>query len=249
MAVENVTVPPAGGDWRARMAVRGGRLTHAVAGSGFSVFGFLGAAVGMLFTLIYVLTGDGYDPSAGGRLVGGALLFVPMGFVLVGLLAGLPAQYAARSWLRTPSAAERRAAREAAEQAPTPEPDRVRPGGSWGEAYEGCAGSVTAFHAVERTLDDGPARDWFTEMGATLDHELAAALRLAGLGESLEAAGSEDAAGAVAERLQEARTALAGTVELATSTALDLRSHADLTDVRAQLDMLSQQAPNLRSDP
>ena len=231
------------------MAVRGGRLSHALAASGWVVLGGLGAACGVLVMLVYVLTGQEYSADLAGRVIGGLILFVPGGFVLFALLFGLPAQFAARSWLRTPSSAELEAVRAARADAPPDVPDGLREGVRWAEVFAGCARSVTAFHTVVRTLDDGPAREWFTEVGETLDGELDEALRLARLGETLEAADAPHAGTAdeVAERLQHARVGFADTTEEAARTALAIGPRADLTAVRAQLDMLAAQVPVLRS--
>lgn len=243
-------VPTLAGTWRERMAVRGGPVSHALAASGWVVFGLFGAVVGALVTVVYVLTGQEYSSDLAGRVIGGVLLFVPMGAVLFGLLFGLPTQYAARSWLRTPSRTELAAVRAARAAAPPDVPDGLRAGSRWAEVFAGCAGSVTAFHTVVRTLDDGPAREWFTGIGATLDRELDEALRLARVGEGLEASDGSGGGTAdeVAERLRQARAAFAETTDRAARTALDLGPRSDLTAVRAQLDMLAAQVPVLRSD-
>lgn len=229
------------------MPVRGGRVTHAVAASGWSVLGGVGAVLGLVITLLYVLSGGDADSTVEGRVVGGLLLFVPGGALLIGLLFGIPLQFAARAWLKTPSPAELAAAREVEPAAP-PVPDGLTEGSRWAESFGACADAVTAYRAVLGTLEDGPARDWFADLGRQLDGELDEALRLARLGESLSAVGSDgDTARTVADRLEAARAGFTDTTERAAAVALELHRHADLSGVRAQLEMLAEQAPQLRS--
>lgn len=244
-------VPTLAGTWRERMAVRGGRVSHALAASGWVVLGGLGAVCGLLVTLVYVLSGQEYGSSVAGRVIGGVILFVPAGFVLFAVLFGLPTQFAARAWLRTPSRVELDAARAAGADAPPAVPEGLREGSRWADVFAGCARSVTAFHTVVGTLEHGPAREWFTGVGRTLDRELDEALRLARLGQSLETADrpAGGTADEVAERLRQARAAFAETTERAAATALALGPRSDLAAVRAQLDMLAAQVPVLRSDP
>jgi hypothetical protein len=93
-------------------------------------------------------------------------------------------------------------------------------------------------------------RDWFAAVGETLDGELAEALRLARLGETLEPADDGEEPGDTAQRvlglLCTAETAFAETTERAAEIALDLRDESDFVRVRAELDVLAEQAPQLR---
>jgi hypothetical protein len=104
-------------------------------------------------------------------------------------------------------------------------------------------------------------KDWFADIGETLNGELAEALRLAQLGESLEpddpdnTADPDDTADTtetsetarrVLEQLQAAETAFAETTDRAATVALDLRHESDFVRVRTQLDVLAEQAPQLR---
>jgi acyl carrier protein phosphodiesterase len=50
----------------------------------------------------------------------------------------------------------------------------------------------------------------------------------------------------VLERLRAAKTSFAETTERAAAIALDLRRDSDFVRVRAQLDMLAEQVPQLR---
>ncbi|WP_147263933.1 hypothetical protein [Prauserella sp. PE36] len=52
----------------------------------------------------------------------------------------------------------------------------------------------------------------------------------------------------VAELLRAAETSFAETTERAAAIALGLRDDSDFVRVRAQLDMLAEQAPNLRAE-
>jgi len=232
-------------DWRKRMAVRGGPVSHALARAGWLVAGTVGALAMVVLALLYAS-----DPGAAGannefaaNLVGGLIVMLPIGALLGGLL-GLPVQFATRAWLCTPTPAERRAAREVAPAVPE---HGLRAGGRWAQTYENCARSVAAFHAAVATLPQGAGRDWFDEIGTTLDDELAEALRLARLGEGLAPDGEPSGTAlTVADMLGAAEKAFAETTERAATIALDMRDESDFGRVRAQLDMLAEQAPQLR---
>jgi hypothetical protein len=235
-------------DWQDRMALRGGPLMHTLARAGILASAVLGTIV-----MIVVAAMFASDPNEelpwGTAFIGGLIVFMPIGSVL-GALVGVPFQYGARSWLRTPTEAERRAAR-AAEAAAALElpPHGLRDEGRWAVSYEACARSVTTYHAVVATLPEGASREWFADVGETLDGELAEALRLARLGESLEPdddAEPGDTARRVLELLRTAETAFAETTEQAAAIALDLRDESDFVRVRAQLEILAEQAPQLR---
>ncbi len=233
-------------DWRARMVLRGGPVSHALARAGWLVFAVLGAVAMVVVAVLFAADPGDDDLSAGAAFVGGLIVFTPIG-AAIGALLGLPFQFAARSWLRNPTAAERRAARAA--QARAVPAHGLRPDGRWARSYETCARSVAAFHAVAATLPDGAGRDWLAEIGTTLDGELAEALRLARIGESLDAgdgAEPEDTARTVMDLLRAAETSFADTTDRAAAIALDLRDESDFVRVRAQLDMLAEQAPRLR---
>jgi hypothetical protein len=232
-------------DWRRRMAVRGGAVSHSLARAGWLVAGMLGAFAMVVVALLYASNpgADAADNGFAANLVGALIVMLPIGAVLGGLL-GLPVQFATRAWLCTPTRAERRAAREV----PRPVPEHgLRPGGRWARTYENCARSVAAFHAAVATLRPGAGRDWFDQIGTTLDDELAEALRLARLGEGLTPDGEpRDSALTVADLLGAAEKAFAETAERAAAIALDMRDEPDFGRVRAQLDMLAEQAPQLR---
>lgn len=233
-------------DWRARMAVRGGPVSHALARGGWLVVGMLGGIAMVAVALLYAANpgAAGANNAFAANFVGGLIVMLPIGALLGGLL-GLPIQFATRAWLCTPTRAERRAARAALEPA-VPE-HGLRASGRWARAYENCARSVTAFHAVVATLPKGAAREWFDEIGATLDDELAEALRLARLGEGLAPDGAPSGTAlTVVDMLGAAEKAFAETTERAATIALDLRDESDFERVRAQLDMLAEQAPQLR---
>lgn len=257
-------------DWRARMAVRGGPPVHAIARAGWAVFGAIGAILMIVIALLYA--GDpgenGADNTAAANFLGGLIVFVPIGAVLFGLL-GLPVQFLARSWLRTPTEAERRTARDAERAADPYTPEGLLAGGSWALSYQRCADSVTSFHAIVETLPTGPGRDWLADIGATLNDELGEALRLARLGDNLAPGGSTGittpdprasqvyggvhsstppaaTSQRIAELLRSAQQAFASTTDRAGAVALDLRRESEFTTVRTQLDMLAAQTPHLR---
>lgn len=235
-------------DWRARMVVRGGPLSHAIARAGWLVFGALGAIVMVAAAAGFAANPgeDSLDNGFAANLVGGLIVMMPIGAVLGGLL-GLLGQFAARSWLTTPTEAERLAARDAQSRAARIAATGLTPNSRWARSYQTCAASVAAFHKVVESLPPGAGHDWFTTIGATLDGELAEALRLARLGESLGAAGGP-AAQPVADLLGTAEKSFAETTGRAAAIALDLRDDSDFVQVRAQLDMLAEQAPHLRAE-
>ncbi|TKG59621.1 hypothetical protein [Prauserella endophytica] len=244
--------PPGAADWHARMALRGGPVTHALARAGALLFAFAGALVMLGVVVLYAANPgeEAMDNSVAANVVGGIVVFVPIGAVGLGLI-GLAAQYAARSWLRTPTEAERRAARDAEARTARFAREGLRPEGRWARSFETCARSVTAFHAVVGTLPEGAARSWFADIGETLDGELSEALRLARLGESLQPGDTGEPSAMslkVAELLRAAETSFAETTERAAAIALGLRDDSDFVRVRAQLDMLAEQAPNLRAE-
>ncbi|WP_145982651.1 MULTISPECIES: hypothetical protein [unclassified Pseudonocardia] len=242
-------VPPPGGDWRRRMAVRGGPVSHTLASYGWLVFLLVGVGVGIALGVTIGLTEvpEPGDPGPGVRVLAGAIAGMIFCAAPSVLFVGLPAQYLARSYLRSASPDERRAMQLAAENAPDALPAGLVAGSRWARAYEGCVGSVTAFHGIVRTVPDGPAKDWLHDIGRRLDTELAEALRTARLGESVESgAPGGDVARSVGARLEVARTAFHDTTEHAASIALDLRADSGFEDVRAQLDQLTAQAPHLR---
>ena len=231
-------------DWRARMALKGGPISHAIARAGWLVFAVVGALAMVGVAVLYAANpGErGADNGAAANFVGGLIVMAPIGAVF-GALVGLPAQFAVRTWLRNPTAAERRAAR-----AEVPE-HGLRASGRWARSYETCARSVAAYHEVVATLPHGAGREWLAGIGETLDEELAESLRLARLGESLEPGDGEldGTALRVLDRLRAAETSFAETTERAAAIALELRDESDFVRVRAQLDVLAEQTPHLRT--
>ncbi|MEV1295468.1 hypothetical protein [Pseudonocardia sp. NPDC049635] len=233
------------------MRVRGRWPQHALARFGSLIVGGIAALGFGVLGLIGMAVTD--EPSSLDGLPGAlAILIVTVLFVGIpfGLLVGLPVQLATRAWLRSPSPQERAAMQAAQGQARPVLPPGLRPGSWWAGAYEDCVRAVTAYHAVVRTTPDGPARSWFTDVGRQLDQQLDEALRLAVLGESLDAgqAPGGPTAVVIADRLEQARAAFGQTTEQAASIALDLRSDTGFAEVRAQLDTLAAQAPHLRTE-
>lgn len=234
-------------DWRRRMAVRGGPLSHALARAGWLVFAILGAITMMVVAGFFAATPDP-EISGAAAFVGALIVFTPIG-AAIGALVGLPVQFAARSWLRNPSPAERLAAREKETRAARLRTTGLRPQGRWARSYRACAKSVTAYHAVVAALPDGAGRDWFAGIGESLDAELTEALRLAQVGDGLDPGGGgalDGTALRAMELLRTAETSFSDTTERAAAIALDLRDESDFIRVRAQLDMLAEQAPRLR---
>lgn len=219
------------------MAGSVGRVTRTLARAGWLLFATLGALAMIVVSVVYAAdpaARDG-DPAAA-TLIGALIVFMPIGAVL-GTLVGLPAQFVARAVLRS---------RERA--VPAAPPRLLAPGGRWSDAYETCARSVRAFHTVTETVSPGAARDWFVRIGETLDGELTEALRLARIGESLAPDG-EPAGTALtaADMLATAAKTFAETTDRAAAIALELHDGSDFAQVQAQLDMLAEQAPQLRA--
>ena len=234
-------------DWRARMALRGGPLSHALARAGWLVFALLGAVVMIGVAAVYAANpgANAVDNGTAANFVGAVIVMLPIG-VAIGALLGLPAQFAARAWLCNPTPAERRAALAAEPHVPD---HGLSASGRWARSYEKCARSVAAYHEITATLPNGPGRDWLTDIGDTLDEELSESLRLAKLGESLSPADAdlEGTALEVRNRLREAEKSFAETTDRAAAIALELRDESDFVRVRAQLDLLAEQTPHLRA--
>jgi hypothetical protein len=230
-------------DRRRQPQARVGPLTQLLAEAGWLVCGVLGLVV--MIMLAALVSGSA------AALLGWFAVLAPIG-VIGGTLGGLVAQNEARSRLLGPAAATgRRAAREvAAKTTWTAIPGHsLRPYGRWARFYEACARSVARYHDIVNTLSGGPGRDWLARIGETLDAELAEALRLARLGESLEPdelTAPGETVYQVLERLRAAKQSFAETTERAAAIALDLREDSDFVHIRAQLDMLAEQVPQLR---
>lgn len=221
-----------GRDDRRAGPARGGPVTDALARFGW----LIGSSAGVVLMMMLAMAGA--EGSVGSLLTWLAVL-VPIGAV-VGGAVGLAGQSVVRNRLLEP-------ARRRALVAPG---YGLRPHGRWERFYEACARSVARYHEIVATVSPGPGRDWLADIGRTLDAELAEALRLAHLGESLEPdelTAPGETVYHVLNRLRAAKTSFAETTERAAAIALDLRDHSDFVQVRAQLDMLAAQAPQLRN--
>jgi hypothetical protein len=221
------------------MAGSRGRVARTLARSGWLVCAALGALAMIVVAVLYAA-----DPvaregdSVAVSLIGALIVFVPIGAIL-GALVGLPVQFATRALLRSSAPAGTEPAKPA---------HGLAAGGPWAGAYEACARSVRSFHTIVATVSSDAGRDWLAGIGRTLDGELAEALRLAQIGESLAPTGEpKGTALTVADMLGAAEKSFAETTERAATIALDLRDDSDFARVRAQLDMLAEQAPQLRS--
>ena len=227
-------------DDREQRAAGTGPLTQVIAEAGWLVCGILGLVVMVL--LAALVSSTPVD------LLGTLSVLVPLG-AAGGALGGTVAQSAARArllGLPAGTGTQRHIAPETVQPMPG---YGLRRHGRWERFYEACARSVATYHEVVDTVSDGPAREWLAGIGATLDAELAEALRLARLGESLEPddlTGPGETVYKVLERLRAAKTSFAETTERAAAIALDLRRDSDFVRVRAQLDMLAEQVPQLR---
>ncbi|HEV7650727.1 MAG TPA: hypothetical protein VGP26_21490 [Actinophytocola sp.] len=209
-----------------------GPVLQVLAEAGRFVCGILGLVV---MTFLAALVGG-----SGVALLGWTALLVPIG-VVGGALAGNAAQSAARNRLVAMPAEPARAVIPAY---------GLRRYGRWERFYEACARSVATYHEVVATVPHGAGRNWLANIGTTLDAELAEALRLAQLGESLEPdelTTPGETVYKVLERLRSAMSSFAETTERAAAIALDLRHDSNFVQVRAQLDTLAEQVPQLRA--
>lgn len=226
-----------GQDDRGQAASRA--VTHVLAEAGRVVCGVLGLVVMVLFAAV-VAGGSAQD------LLALLAVFAPVGAV-GGFLGGVLAQNAARARLLAPA---RRPVGEVDSTGWLALPGHgLRPHGRWARFYEACHRSVSRYHDLVETVAPGPGRDWLARIGETLDAELAEALRLAKLGQSLEPdelTGPGETVYQVLLRLRAAKESFAETTERAAAIALDLRRDSDFVHVRAQLDVLAEQVPQLR---
>jgi hypothetical protein len=214
-------------------------VTQVLAEAGPLVCGLLGLVVTVLFSAVVV-------GGSAGALLGLLAVLGPVGAV-GGVVGGLRAQHAARERLLAPA---RRPVGEIDSTGWIALPVHdLRPHGRWARFYEACHRSVSRYHGIVATVAPGPGRDWLARIGETLDAELAEALRLARLGQSLEPdelTGPGETVYQVLLRLRAAKESFAETTERAAAIALDLRQDSDFVHVRAQLDMLAEQVPQLR---
>jgi hypothetical protein len=221
-------------DWLARRIVRGGSVTYALARTGWLICGTLGA--GLMLVLAVLLAQSDPTTSTVESFLGWFAVLVPLG-ATVGVSGGLLAQSAARGRLHPPAV-----------RIPA---HGLHPHGRWARFYEPCARSVASYHEIVETVPEGAGRDWLAGIGEALDGELAEALRLARLGESLEPKDGVTPPGETAyrtlQRLRAAKKSFAETTERAAAIALELHEESDFGRVRAQLDMLAEQAPRLRT--
>lgn len=218
-----------------RSPARAGRATEVLAEAGRFVCGILGLV--MMAFLAGLVGGSGV------ALLAWMAVLVPIG-VVGGVVAGNAAQLAAQNRLLALPAAPARVA------IPAIPAYGLRRDGRWERFYEACARSVARYHDVVATVPHGAGRNWLADIGATLDAELAEALRLAQLGESLEPdelTTPGETVYKVLERLRSAKHSFAETTERAAAIALDLRRESDFVHVRAQLDTLAEQVPQLRA--
>ena len=228
---------------------RGGRVTHVIARVGWLVFAAAGVALMLVLAVILGVLEDDPEYDFTSAFLGAMILFAPVGGVLFALV-GLGAQFGTRAWLRSAPpvvSPEQHRDRELANQVAQA---GLRAGSRWAEHYENCLRAVSGFRDIVEELPDNAAQEWFVGIGETLDQQLAAALRLAKLGDSLEASSDSGQSPSttmrqVDESLQQAVDAFAQTTEQAASIALELHGGAEFTRVRSQLDMLQQQAPRL----
>lgn len=229
----------------------GRRVVHAVSTAGWAIFGVVGAALMFLVAVLYAFSpGEHADNGFVGNLFGGAIVFMPIGAVLGGLV-GFGAQRAARAWLRSAPPVESSTARGKRLAAERSAAAGLDPSSEWSRRYQKCLRSVTAYHELVRGLDGGAAKDWLADVGATLDAELDEALQLAKVGESLdhgEPGELSPTAKRAGEQLDDAVRSFADTADRAAAIALDLRDDSDFAKVRAQLDVLAEQTPHLRTD-
>lgn len=236
-------------EWRAGMRTRGGRVTHTIARAGWMIFGGVGAALGVVLGVMFGVAEDDPDSGFVGMFIGGMIIFVPI-CAVVFVLVGFGAQFGLRAWLRTAPPVVSEEERKDDEMAAQVDEAGLRAESRWAEHYEHCLRSVAGFHDIVAALPADAAGEWFDDIGQKLDNQLAEALRLAKLGDSLEESNNSEqqlspTAVRIDESLQTAMDAFAQTTERAASIALELHGDADFTRVRSQLDMLHQQAPQL----
>src|SRR5699024_6202296 len=235
--------------WRMGMRVRGGRITHTIARVGWVVFGALGIVLAGVFALLFGVTDDDPDIGFAPTVVGGMIVFLPL-CVVPATLVGLGAQFGTRAWLRTAPRVVSQRERDEQELATQLDNAGLHSGTRWAGHYSRCLRAVSGFHDIVDELPEGAASEWFGDIGEQLDEQLAEALRLAKLGQSLTQSSESKrrlspTAARVDRSLQQAGRAFDRTTERAANISLDLHGAADFTRVRAQLDMLHQQAPQL----
>lgn len=124
----------------------------------------------------------------------------------------------------------------------------------WARLHHRAEASVQRFHAVSADIDDRSVRSWLGDVGKRLDDELVESRKLTDLGRRLDRAPDERGPrdpqvrplwDRVVEAAEGFDNAAARAVAIRVSLADD--DGPDLTDVKSQLDVLTQQLPQLRN--
>lgn len=203
---------------------------------GWLVGGGIGAVVLGLLVLVVLLADD--DPSGG--TVGAALFLVLLFGFVPGAAIGGGIQLATRRAVR----------RRWRPQPQGPAPSRAPNG--WDRLYDGCAGRVQQFHAVAGQVGDGPVRHWLYQIEQQMNAELARARELVGLGTAVapryqHGAPTDPMLRRISDQLVTAESGFAAAVDRAVQIRLLMLNRPDMTEARAQLELLEQQLPHLHT--
>lgn len=238
-------LPARTADWRERTAIKGGPPAHLFARGGWAA----GAGLGAVATPAAVaLSGALAGSSAGAVLLALVVLF--LAGAVSGAVLGALAQQGVRSWLLAPTQEEQRAERKVQARAQRFDASDLASSSWWRQRFHSCSDSVEAFHQLVDATPTGQSRDWLADIGERLDDELAEALRLARLGDRLADQEQEEPSQErerLAERLREAEAAFAATLERASTIATGASGETGFSHLHAELDMLAEQAPQLRA--
>ncbi|KAA0023027.1 YrzE family protein [Antrihabitans cavernicola] len=125
---------------------------------------------------------------------------------------------------------------------------------AWALLQQRCETAVQRFHSVSADTDDPSVKSWLADVGERLDDELVESRKLTSLGRRLDptagAHGPNDRqVQPLWDRVVEASNGFDNAAAQAVAIRVSLADDdgPDLTEVKAQLDVLSQQLPQLRN--
>lgn len=222
--------------------------------TGWSLGATIGALVFAVFGVIAGLTDHDPGNGLGETILDWLAGVIPAGIGFGVVIGGL-AQWTARKLPDRPTKAAVTGTAPADDTPPlatSPEDTEGLDGGTYAAYYRRCWESVSRFRDIANTVPAGPAQDWLLQLAADLELELREALRLARYGSILAPVSrgrTDTTLRRITDRLTEAERAFAGTVRRASDIAINLTEEHDFVAIRAQLDVLSKEAPHLRSKP
>lgn len=122
----------------------------------------------------------------------------------------------------------------------------------WSRVLARCEDTVRRFHELVDATEDGPAKDWLVLIAREVDDEFVEATRLAQLGHAVAAndhqapTQADGTAKEILARLTSASRSFDETLDRAGEIVLDLTADTDFAQIRAYLEVLRAETPQLR---